>query len=160
GGGIVFDSTAAHLQRISGSTSINLAGGNLALLGNGTTNSALNNGTTAIGQLILGTGNDSGQGLCFVSATPGGTANALIRFSALTRTANNGALALFTGLNLGSATFASLTANTANMVFSAAPGLTNGILPYAIADAAGGPGTDFATYNAANGAQTYTAYVP
>jgi autotransporter-associated beta strand protein len=155
GGAFTADNTAANATRITSGSTISLQGGTVRLIGNATVNSSL----TTTGQLILGTATQTGAGPDSISVTPGASANAAVRFGSISRTTNNGSTMLFTGPGLGANTIASLTPGASNISFTAAPTLTNNILPYAIADATGGPGTDFATYSAANGVMPFTATV-
>jgi autotransporter-associated beta strand protein len=147
GAAVVLDNTDGTGPRIGGGAAVNLNGGAIYLIGNAT----LNSGAISTGPMNLGLANEAGAGYVTISATPGASANARITFNNLPRTGNNGTNALFTGLNLGTALILSATPGTSNISFTSAPGLTNGILPWAIADATGGPGTDLANYAAGIG---------
>src|SRR5687768_7731653 len=156
GAGVLARNDLAVATRLNGATTISLSGGNLTYVGNATANSSL----TTTTNLFVGNPTQAGAGFNTLRATAGASANAAMRFQNLTRTANNGAQVLFTGQGLGANTIASLTPGATNVSFVTAPTLFNGILPYAIADATGGAGSDFATYTAANGVQPLAAYAP
>ncbi len=154
GATLTIDNTAAVPARLNSGSTISLQAGSVRLIGNG----ALNSIVTA-GQLVAGSASQSGAGLDVISAAPAPGANARITFASLNRAGNNGSMLLFSGPGLGANTTASNTAGATNITLGA-PALTNGILPFAIADATGGAGTDFATYLAANGVQPLSIYSP
>ena len=156
GAGVRADNSAAVTPRLNGATTITLNGGNLTYVGFGAAATSL--ATTA--NVFAGGATLAGAGLGTMRVEPQAGASAAMRFQALTRTGNNGAMMLFTGPGLGANTIASQTPGASNISFVTAPTLTNGILPFAIADAAGGPGSDFATYTAANGIMPLATYAP
>ena len=144
-----------------GTKKLVLFGGNFNVLGNAGANTLEDIGTLG---LQIDTANS------VVTLTPGVGKN--VRFSATSfvRTGNIGVkgTALVRGLGLGTATSASLTANTANITFTTAPTVigqtgaagspNRGIIPWALVDTAtGGSGSSFATYSAANGLQVLQA---
>src|SRR5205814_4713631 len=131
---------------------VNLNGGSFYLIGNGTQNTS----QISTSPLNIGLATDAGAGYVVVGVTPG-SVNARLSFSSLPRTGNNGTQVLFTGLNIGSATVASVTPNSCNVSFTTNPTLQNNILPYAIADATGGPGADLATSVAGVGIRPLSA---
>ena len=147
-----------------GSKKLILIGANFNILGN-----AVANTLEDIGAGLFNA--DSANSL--VTLTPGATKNVQFKAASLKRDGNftqKGTL-LFRGTALGANTAASLTANSANILFTTAPtgvaafgqagaaGSPNrGIVPWALADTTlGGPGSSFATYSAANGVQVLQA---
>lgn len=101
-----------------------------------------------------------GPGTAIVTVTPNSAKNAMFYSGSFARAAGSGA-ALFRGTGLGTNTLASLTTNSANIVFGAAPALagtgaagstTCGVLVGAYADtSASGSGIGLATYDAIYG---------
>lgn len=158
GATLTVDNTAAVPARLNSGSTISLQGGSVRLIGNGSLNSVVTGA-----QLVAGTASQSGAGVDVISAAPAPGANARITFASLNRAGNNGSMLLFSGPGLGVSAATLNTAGATNVTFNATPGLTNGILPFAIADATGGVGTDFATYVGpvgANGVQPFSAYAP
>jgi autotransporter-associated beta strand protein len=156
GGGLLLDNTASTNQRIASTGSVVLAGGNLSFVGNAT----LNASTTLSTTFVVGSSvNQSGAGYDVIGVQSTGAANQA-KFQALSRGANGGTEALFTGNNLGQFAISTPTAGATNFSFTTSPAsqLVNGIFPWAIADATGANGTDFATYNVTNGIQPLSAY--
>ena len=127
-------------DRIAGNLTMN--GGQLAVIGNAGAST-----TESLGTLNLASGYST------VTLTPNAATNVRLTFTDMTQSA--GALALFRGTNLGVNTVASQTANSSNIVFTAAPTLVGagannttsaGIIPGAIgAITSAGTGTDFVT---------------
>lgn len=158
GATVTLDNSAANNNnRLSGSLTMN--GGEFIITGNATANTA-----EVMGALNLASGYST------ITVDPNAARNTRIGFSSLTRT--QGATALFRGTNLGANTVASQTANSSNIVFTAAPTLTGGggnagtntvsIVGGAIGAAStASAGTDFVTYNppagAVNGLRPLTA---
>ncbi len=134
GGTLTLDNTGTNnTDRIANSAPITLSGGTLNFLGNATAAS-----TETVGALTLGAGTST------VNTTPGTGQTAALTFASLTRAVGSGGAVNFTGTGLGGA--------SNKVLFTTAPTLTSGLLPYATVN-----GTELASYTAANGAQTYTA---
>lgn len=132
GGTLTLDNTTTNLtDRVGKTAGISMNGGALSFLGSGGATS-----TETVGTITLAGGGST------INAVNGAGQNATLTAAALVRTA--GATVAFTGANLG-------TANN-QLLFTAAPTLTNGILPYGTFG-----GTDFAEYGA-NGVAAFTAY--
>ncbi len=148
-----------------GSKKLVLIGANFNILGNAGANTLEDIGTGAL-QV------DSDHSVVTLTPT-GGTKNVQFKAASLARNGNYTVkgTALFRGTALGVNTAASLTANSANILFTTAPtGVAaygqagaagspkRGIIPWALADTTlGGPGSSFATYSAANGVQVLQA---
>ncbi len=158
GAGVRLDNSFLPAARMNAATTITLNGGNLTHRG-----STMAAGTlTLTANLFAGGTTQAGAGFNTLRVDPQAGANTAMRFQALTRAGNNGAMMLFTGPALGANTIASATPGASNISFATAPTAlqVNGILPFAIADATGGPGTDFATYSASNGVMPLAVYAP
>lgn len=153
GGVLTLDNSGTNnTNRISDSNALTMNGGELVVIGNSGANT-----TESIGALTLNSGDAT------ITLTPNAAKNTQVTFASLARTA--GATALFRGINLGANTVASQTANSSNIVFTAAPTLTGagnsgtttvGIIAGAVG-AGGASGntnsaTDFVTYNPPTGA--------
>lgn len=122
GGTLTLDNTGTNVtNRVNDASSVALNGGTLNFLGS----AAAASGETVAG-LTLGAGGST------ISSAPGTGQTNTLTFASLTR--NAGGAVAFTGTGLGT---------TANQVlFTAAPTPTNGILPFATA------GNNFAAYGA------------
>lgn len=103
-----------------------------------------------------------GPGMATVTVSPNAAKNAMLYSGSLVRDADNNGAILFRGTSLGANTLASLTPNSANVVFGTAPALvgaggpsgsaTVSILPGVLADTAGsGTGIGLATYDSTYG---------
>ncbi|MDX2082348.1 MAG: autotransporter-associated beta strand repeat-containing protein [Terrimicrobiaceae bacterium] len=143
GATLTLDNSATNANRLRDTNTVvfNSTGGNLNLIGN---SSAASDET--VGNLTLSTGNT------VMTVTPGSGQSASLTFGTATANRSGTGTALFRGTGLGS-----VGANTSRILFGAAPTLTNGILPWAVADtSASGAGSYFATYDS-NGVQALTA---
>ncbi|MBK9520028.1 MAG: autotransporter-associated beta strand repeat-containing protein [Rhodocyclaceae bacterium] len=146
GSTLTLDNGAANnSNRLGDTASLTLNGGQFVVLGNAATDT-----TETLGALNLN------SGFSTVTLTPNAAKNTQVTFASLAQSA--GATGLFRGTNLGANAVASPTANSSNIVFTAAPSLTGGggsagtatvsIVSGAIGDPnAGGTGTGFVTYD-------------
>jgi autotransporter-associated beta strand protein len=150
-GQVLLDNTGANADRIADAGAVALLG-RLSLLGNASASSS-----ETMGALTAGAGASG------ITLTPGSGQSALLTFASLAGR-NTGATGLYRGTGLGSA----LGADTANIVFAAAPSVS-AFGPFAATDGIGalggvnaavlrgvlfddsaaGIGTGFATYDAA-----------
>lgn len=135
---------------------------NSVTLNNATFNVGASNTASSVdaitGALNINAGRD------VITLNSASTRNTQLTAGSLAR--STGGVMLVRGVSLGANTTASATINTTNLSFGSAPalsgsgtsGTTIGILPWAIGDnSATGVGTDFLTYDNANGLRRLTA---
>ena len=140
-------STGVNAGARAKAVTLNAVGSALTAIGNTSANSV---------EKITNALTFSGDGVETVTLTPGAGFNEQITAASLSRT---GGAVLFRGTNLGVSSISSQTANNTNIAFTAAPTLTNGILPWALVDtSATGFGTSLATYDSTNGIKALTTY--
>ncbi|MFC2149459.1 autotransporter-associated beta strand repeat-containing protein [Candidatus Auribacterota bacterium] len=128
------NASANNNDRISDSTGVTLNDGTLSLLGSSSVNT-----TETIGTITVGNGAST------VSLTSGSGHSTVLTAAGLT---DGGGTVDFIGLGLGTA------GNYPRIMFTSAPSLTNGVIPFATLN-----GSDIATYDPTNGMKAFTAYV-
>jgi fibronectin-binding autotransporter adhesin len=142
------NSGANNNNRIGNTVDVTMLGGEFIVNGSSNANTA-----ESIGTLTLNANYST------ITLVPNSGFNTLVTFASLSRT--TGASGLFRGTSLGANTVASATANTSNIVFTAAPALVGGgnsgttsvgvISGIIGAATSASTGTDFMTYNPTGG---------